>query len=146
MEQPLSQVAITNVIARFANNFDRKDWNALADTLMETIECDYRDLRGTIETYSRDEYVQARKTALDALQTQHLFCNLDITLDESSATCQASAVIYRKNEQGLCFNSHALYVFELSPIPTGDWKIAKIKQNILWNDGDATIHSGAAHD
>ena len=112
---------------------------------MEIIECDYQDLRGISETCSRNEYVRLRKQALDELKTQHLFSNLEITVKGNIATCQLSAIIYRLYRQEAHdkqFNSHVIYNFQLVHLKNDEWRINKIKQSVLWNEGDPSIHKG----
>src|SRR5215471_5995029 len=56
-------VAIQQLVARFANSFDVKDWLALAECLAEELHTDYSDLRGTPpETMSRSRFVELRRS------------------------------------------------------------------------------------
>ena len=65
--------AIQELLARFANSFDLKDWDGLQACLAERLAIDYTDLRGTPpETVSALDYVQARRKALEGLKTHHL--------------------------------------------------------------------------
>lgn len=135
--------SIAKVLFKFANSFDLKDWQALENTLMDDIQCDYQDLRGVFETCSKREYVNIRKKSLGHLKTQHLFSNLEITVEEGQASCQLSAVIYRQDNDGKQFNSHVIYHFHLVQLKDDEWRIKKIKQIVLWNEGDPLIHKGA---
>lgn len=140
----LMNESIENVLFKFANSFDLKAWQALEDTLMDTIECDYQDLRGISKTHLKSEFVSLRKQALQHLKTQHLFSNLEITVQEDRATCQLSAVIFRQDNDGKQFNSHVMYHFYLVQLQKDEWRIKKIKQSVLWNEGDSSIHKGVA--
>jgi hypothetical protein len=40
-------VAIQQLVARFANSFDTKDWTGLGQCLADRLYTDYSDLRGT---------------------------------------------------------------------------------------------------
>lgn len=133
---------ISNLLFKFANSFDTKDWDGLESTLMDNIECDYQSLRGKTGTYTKKEYVNSRKEALSHLKTQHLFSNLEIRSEEMYAYCRLSAIIYRQDNEGKKFDSHVIYNFELNKLLNNEWKILKIKQSILWNEGDFTIHEG----
>jgi len=133
---------ISNVLFKFANSFDLKDWDELESTLMDHVECDYQDLREKTDTCSKSEYVKSRKEALDHLKTQHLFSNLEIISEEKCSYCRLSAVIYRQDGHGKKFDSHVIYHFELRKLSNNEWKIQKIKQSVLWNEGDSTIHKG----
>ena len=134
---------IQEVIARFANSFDLKDWDGLQSCLNGSLYTDYSDLRGTPpQTVSVAEYVTARRETLDHLKLHHMVSNykVDIT-DTSHATCRASMVIWRRSEAEE-FTSHCVYEFQLTK--HGEkWKISGITQKILWNDGNASLHTGA---
>jgi hypothetical protein len=73
--------ALQELVARFANSFDLKEWDRLGQCLADTLYTDYSELRGTPpETMSRDKFVQLRRSALQELQTHHLAGNLEIDL------------------------------------------------------------------
>jgi 3-phenylpropionate/cinnamic acid dioxygenase small subunit len=134
---------IQQVIARFATSFDVKDWDGLQACFTESIYTDYSDLRGTPpQTVSAVEYVKSRRESLDHLKLHHLVSNYEIDLPNSdSVTCRASMVVWRKSETEE-FITHCVYNFQLVKL-NDNWKISGITQKVLWNDGKATIHSGA---
>ena len=128
-------------IASFANCFDRKDWAALEALLAEEVELDYSALRGEVGTVSRAAYVARRKSALHALATHHLLGNLEVVVDGDAASCRASGMIWRR-DGARSFDSHVLYEFRLVRSDEA-WRIAAIRQAVLWSDGDPELHSGA---
>jgi len=145
-------LAIQNLLARFANHFDLKDWSALEDCLAPQVFTDYSDLRGAPpETLAAAEYVCLRREALAPLGTHHLLGNLEIDfLDSGHAICRASMLIWRVQgvPQGAIvqtatdeFHTHCLYRFELVR-QDAVWKISGITQKMLWNTGRAQIHAG----
>jgi SnoaL-like domain len=129
-------------IARFANCFDLKDWAGLEAILEEKVALDYSALRGEVGTVTRTAYVEKRRIALDPLATHHLLGNLEIRCEGEKATCRASGVIYRRSGDRF-FDSHVVYDFGLLR-RDGKWRIAAIKQAVLWNDGDPALHAGAS--
>ncbi len=131
---------IQNIISKFANSFDRKDWDGLKSVLCDEVECDYTSLRGAKEIVSAEEYVAKRKLALNEVDTHHIISNYEIDMADNAAECRASSMIWRR-KNGNGFNTHALYTFKLVNEALG-WKISAIKQEVLWNEGDASIHSG----
>lgn len=145
-------LAIQNLIARFANSFDVKDWSALADCLAPHVFADYSDLRGTPPaTLPAAEYVRLRQAALTPLVTHHLLGNLEIALPAPEhAVCRASMLIWRVQavaqgatlgEKADEFHTHCLYTFEL--VRQGAmWKIGGITQKVLWNTGRSQLHAG----
>ncbi len=133
---------IRKTIARFANSFDLKDWVQMESVLAEELTVDYSDLRGGApKEITAREYTQARREALDALDTQHIIGNLEITVDGKRASVVASSMIFRTLD-GVVFNTHARYQFGLSEDQDRGWVIDRIKQTVLWNEGDPDIHSG----
>lgn len=142
MDTLFDQAQIQTLVNRFANSFDLKDWLALEDCLCDSLHTDYSDLRGTPpETIDKQRFVQLRRTALDALATQHVMGNHDITVDGDTARVTVSCVIFRKNAAGERLNTHCIYFFEVRRDDTR-WKISAIRQKVLLNDGDTAIHAG----
>lgn len=132
---------IRNVIYRFANAFDEKDWDSMRSVLADRIECDYSHLRGSKKCLTKSDYVALRKNALGELMTQHLFSNLEIDLVGDVANVCLTAMIFRCSQDGVHFNTHAMYRMGLG-MEAGHWTINKIQQKVLWNDGDPSIHTG----
>ncbi len=134
--------AVQELIARFANSFDIKDWNGLESCFTESLYTDYSDLRGTTpETVKASDYVAARHEALDHLKLHHLVGNYEIDfLSAERATCRASMIVWRKLDEEE-FTSHCVYIFQLVK-QNADWKINGITQKVLWNDGTSSIHKG----
>ena len=137
------RLKIQEVIARFANSFDIKDWDGLQACFTESLDTDYSDLRGTPpETITASEYVRSRRESLDHLKLQHLVSNYEIDFTDSHhAACRASMVVWRKAEEDE-FTSHCIYTFQLVR-QNGDWKINSITQKVLWNEGKGSLHKGS---
>ena len=137
------QFQIQQVIARFANSFDIKDWSGLEACFTESLFTDYSDLRGTPpQNVSAAEYARSRRESLDHLKLHHLVSNYEIdSSDSETATCRASMIVWRRSEQEE-FTSHCFYIFQLTRIDS-DWKISGITQKILWNEGTSSVHTGA---
>lgn len=134
---------IQEVIGRFANSFDVKDWNALEACFTETLYTDYSDLRGTPpQNISAAEYTKQRRESLNHLKLHHLVSNYEIEFNGSNnATCRASMLVWRKSDEEE-FRSHCVYTFQLQKFDT-EWKISGITQKVLWNEGTSSIHQGA---
>jgi hypothetical protein len=134
--------AIHQLVARFANSFDLKDWEALGLCLSATIYADYSDLRGTPpETISREHFVELRRIALEGLNTHHLSGNVQIELGDAQALAKVSMVIFRRNRDENIFNTHCLYTFGVERV-NGEWCISSIVQKVFWSDGQKDIHRG----
>lgn len=131
---------IQELIQRFANSFDLKDWDALLDCLADSVYTDYSDLRGTPpQTVSASDYVRSRQESLKNLTTHHLSGNYEVQyVDTLQAGCRTSMVIWRKSDEAQ-FTTHCIYMFRLRKIQS-EWKIAGITQKVLWNEGNPAIH------
>ncbi len=137
-----SFLKVNNLINKFANSFDLKDWDGLKSVIAETVLADYADLRGAVETASKDEFVEQRKSALEHLKTHHLISNIEfLQLESENAFCRATSLIFRLKWNKV-FHSHVMYDFRLKK-ESGEWKMFEIKQKVLWNEGESSIHSGA---
>ncbi|BEV73176.1 hypothetical protein THUN1379_26580 [Paludibacterium sp. THUN1379] len=133
---------IQQQLNRFANCFDLKSWDEMAECLAETLYTDYSDLRGTPpETLSRERYIALRREALDGLKTHHLYANHEITLNQTGATARVSALIQRLSPDGQVLDTHCVYLFELDQHGT-NWVIRAITQKVLWTQGNPAIHAG----
>jgi hypothetical protein len=137
------RIKIQELIAHFANSFDMKDWDGLQSCFTETFYSDYSDLRGTPpETISVKEYVRLRRESFEPLKIQHLVSNYEIKFLESTiATCRASMVVWRKTDKE-DFITHCVYIFQLVE-QDAVWKISRITQKVLWNEGTPSIFKGA---
>jgi hypothetical protein len=133
---------IYELIARFTNSFDLKDWDGLQACLTETIDTDYSDLRGTPpETLRAEEYIRIRREALDNLKLHHLSGNIELTYtDLLNGICRVSMIVWRRSDNEE-FTSHCIYTFRVTKVED-DWKISSITQKVLWNEGSASIHKG----
>jgi hypothetical protein len=134
---------IQEVIARFANSFDVKDWDGLEACFTELLYTDYSDIRGTPpQNVTANEYARSRRESLDHLKLHHLVSNYEIELpDATTATCRASMIVWRKSDEEE-FTSHCIYIFQLTKLGSS-WKISGITQRVLWNEGISSIHKGA---
>lgn len=134
--------ALRQLVARFANSFDAKDWSALGQCLASELYTDYSDLRGTPpETLSRERFIELRRAALHDLQTHHLAGNVEMDLAEASANLRVSMAIYRQNEEGETFNTHCLYRLGVEHSESR-WVINSIVQKVLISDGREALHKG----
>ena len=134
--------ALQQLVARFANSFDTKDWAGLRHCLKEELHTDYSDLRGTPpERMSSARFVELRHLALHDLQTHHLSGNIEVNASSTSGEVKASMVIYRRNANGEILNTHCLYVFGVERVEN-HWLINSIVQKVFISYGHKTIHKG----
>jgi len=140
MQMLQDESAVRRLIAKFANSFDFKAWDDLADCVAESVYTDFSDLRGTPpEAIAKADFVAARRAALQNLTTHHLTFNSEIYINGTSATARVSSVVFRRTEEGAVLGSHCLFLFGLQS-RAGNWEICSIVQKVLWTDGNAGIH------
>jgi hypothetical protein len=134
--------ALQQLVARFANCFDLKDWDGLCRCLADELYTDYSDLRGTPpESMSKERFVELRRIALHDLQTHHLTGNLEIEADEAKAKLKVSMAIYRRNQAGEILNTHCIYFLEAEQAKNG-WVISSLVQKVFISNGQTEIHKG----
>lgn len=145
IEQLLAQQAILTTIYQFYRAFDEQDWVLLRACLADTIDTDYASLRRTPPTrHSADEYIRLRQISLQQLQTQHLCLTPIIIVEGEQASCRCNFIIHRwpvdpKDQR--FFHSYGYYEYRLICVASV-WQISSIKQIVLRNEGDATLHRG----
>lgn len=142
MSDQMDVLAVQQLVARFANSFDLKDWSRLSECFTDELDTDYSDLRGTPpERMGREHFVDLRRSALQSLQTHHLGGNVEISLAGDSGEARVSMMIFRRSSEGEILNTHCLYTFGLTRTESG-WRIRSIVQKVLLRDGDPRIHTG----
>jgi len=140
----LDRARIIDCIVRFANAFDRQDWNALRACLADRIETDYSQFRGTPPgVESADDYVAARRNGLAGLRTLHLLSNHEVEISGDLARCLSAYRIYRATDvdgRERCFDSAGQYAHELARDGSAAWRITRIRQTVVRRSGDPSIH------
>jgi hypothetical protein len=144
---PSPEKAIHDLICRFMQSFDEKDWRLMRECLDEVIYLDYSSFRNEPPgEVTADSYVAKRKSALNHLKLQHNFTNLIITLDGNTATARCNYQILRFHPDfdkapALFFHSVGHYQFKFLQRGT-TWKINSIQQILLQNIGNPELHTG----
>ena len=140
-------LAINDLLTRFFQAFDDKDWRMTRICLCDELFIDYSSFRGVpASAVTGDQYVALRQIALQALEMQHNFLNLRVELDAAaeSATARCNYIIHRfpslaDGGSDRYLHSYGHYLFAFARI--GDaWRIARITQKLLRNQGDREIH------
>jgi hypothetical protein len=146
-------LAINDLLARFFQAFDEKDWPLLRSCLCDELFADYSAFRdqpaGVIPA---DRYVDQRRTALQALAMQHNFLNLRVEVEPGAgrATGRCNYVIHRfgpaqAGGDDQYFHSYGHYVFGFVHL-AGGWRIGGITQHLLRNRGDRQLHGATRTD
>ncbi|MGH7933004.1 MAG: nuclear transport factor 2 family protein [Bryobacteraceae bacterium] len=145
-DQAADTLEINNLLCRFMQSFDDKDWRAMRECLVGDLFCDYSNFRGTpAGRVAADDYVAARKEGLAELAMQHNFFNLRVTmLDHEAASARCNFVIHRflsisPDSVNAYFHSYGHYRFTFTRT-RGIWKISGIVQVLLKNAGNPEIH------
>jgi hypothetical protein len=139
-------IEIHNLLARFFAIFDEKKWVRMRDCLCDVVFTDYSSFCNMAPSViSAAEYIEQRRMVLDWLETQHSFHNLHVTVDEIEGTAMARCNYeIRRFHPGWggrhFFHSYGHYYFDFVS-SHGEWKIARIKQHLLRNEGNREIHA-----
>jgi hypothetical protein len=139
-----------DLVCRFMQAFDDRDWGLLRACLADSVFCDYSSLRGTPPgEEDADAYVARRRQALGALAMQHSFSNLQVELHPGGASGRCNFIILRfaadfDGTPNSFFHSCGHYRFDFSRGPDG-FRIRGITQVVLRNHGNPEIHGGAAN-
>jgi hypothetical protein len=141
------RLSINDLLARFFQAFDDKNWPMMRDCLCDEVFADYSSFRDEPpSTISADLYVEQRRTALQALNMQHNFLNLRVEVDLAgeSASARCNYIIHRFHPSfdGVnhhYFHSYGHYLFAFVNVG-GTWKISRIVQSLVHNHGNREIH------
>lgn len=139
----MDEKEIIKTIHRFRNSFDSKNWDEMQSCLHNTIHIDYSSFRKTpAQSILKEEYVALRKEALQHLETEHIYQNIKVNVNNylASIVCEFQIKRRTKNKKQY-FNSRGNYLFKLTK-DKGNWLISSIKQNVTHNEGNHSIHSG----
>jgi hypothetical protein len=146
MDPVVHTLAIQDLLTRFFQAFDDKDWPALRACLCDEVFTDYssfREVRAAM--IPADTFVEQRRIALQALDMQHNFLNLRVELDSAAAaaTARCNYIIHRFHPSldgdDRYFHSYGHYFFAFVNV-TGRWRISRITQSLLRNQGDRQVH------
>ena len=134
----------TDVVVRFANAMDRRDWAGLRACLAPAVDVDYSDLRGEPRaTVAADDFVAARARGLAGLRTQHLSTNHAVQVDGDRAECLSAFLIHRLDPSAPAgrdaFDTAGHYTHGLVRTTDG-WRIDRIVQRVLWSRGEPSVH------
>jgi SnoaL-like domain len=136
---------IVDTIVRWAYTLDTKDCAAARTCFTDEVETDYSDPHGPGPTrLTAEAFVELRRRAHEKLMTQHLSTNHLVTLDGDHATCVSATLIHRldpERQSDNTFDTLAHYTHTLVRTAAG-WRIARIKQSVVWNRGNSSIHTG----
>ncbi|HEY8538512.1 MAG TPA: nuclear transport factor 2 family protein [Steroidobacteraceae bacterium] len=129
-----AELAVRRLIARFANSLDAKAWDELGECLAAAVYVDFSEPQGRLpEEVSRREFIDARRTALEHVQTQHLTGNVEIYINGTSATARLSAMILRRREGEPTSKTHCQFLLGFE-CREQSWAICSIVQRVLWSD------------
>jgi 3-phenylpropionate/cinnamic acid dioxygenase small subunit len=151
MSDPAIHNAINDLLTRFFQAFDEKNWRTIRACLCDEVFADCSSFRNSPPAMmTGDQYVEQRRFALRSLDTQHNIANLRVWLDESTqtATARCNFVIHRfgpsvDGDGGDYFHSYGSYEFVFVCGNPG-WRILHIAQELLRSVGDGQIHGATS--
>jgi len=140
------KVAISELLVRFFQAFDEKDWPTMRECLCDEVFADYASSRGApASTISAGRYVEQRRTSLQTLDMRHRFLNLRMDVEPvgRSAIASCDYVIHRyhpsfESSDNHYFHSYGHYVFAFLN-DSGIWRISRITQQVVRSHGHREI-------
>jgi hypothetical protein len=131
MSAAATQLELHALVAKFANSFDLKDWQALGECLADSVYVDYSELRGTpAETLTREQFVAPRREGMVNLKTHHLAGNIESKIEGSHADLKVSMMVVIVKPDGERISAHCVY-FMNAARGDGGWRFVDIRQKVL---------------
>ena len=146
------KVAISDLLVRFFQAFDDKDWPMMRECLWDEVFTDYSSFRGVpAGTLPAGRYVAQRRSSLEAaLEMRHRFLNLRVEVESGADTAIAFCdyIIHRYHPSFVSidnhyFHSYGHYVFAFLN-ERGAWRISRITQHVVRSHGGREIQ-GTSH-
>ncbi|HEY1335897.1 MAG TPA: nuclear transport factor 2 family protein [Bryobacteraceae bacterium] len=145
-ERVIHTLDINDLLARFFQAYDDKDWQTMQNCLCDEVFADYSSFRDApAARMSGAQYVEQRRKAFDPLHMQHDFTNLRVELDPDgrSATARCNYAVHRflpslDGIEGHC-HAYGRYFFGLANV-YGEWRISWIIQNVVHFNGNRDSH------
>jgi 3-phenylpropionate/cinnamic acid dioxygenase small subunit len=140
----VDELAVCDVLYRFAEGIDLRDFELYRSVFTDEIEVDYSShRRGSAGRMRADDWVERarrRFTALDA--TQHVMSNPRVTVDGDTAICSMYVVAHHHHHRlGSRADSYTLggrYV-DLLIRTGGRWRISRLALQVWWSQGNPAL-------
>ena len=137
MQDLAAEAAVRRLIAKFANSADLKEWDEWSTCLAESIYADYSERSSTPpRSLSKQQFVVERRAELAAAKTQHLFGNVEVFINGTSATARVSTLVSYCDEAGRTSRSHCVYLLGLQHRRDA-WVIGSVVEKVLWLEKEA---------
>ena len=136
-------LAVCDVLYRFAEGIDLRDFELYRSVFTDEIEVDYSSHRpGSAGRMRADDWVERarrRFTALDA--TQHVMSNPRVSVDGNTAICSMYVVAHHHHRHAGRADSYTLggrYV-DLLTRTDGRWRISRLALQVWWSEGNPAL-------
>lgn len=122
---------------------DQQDWATVEQVFNTTVNLDYSSMNGNPASLLKpSEIIEAWKGILPGFEaTHHQIGNVQVSEKEKLASvfCYGTASHYLKDKAGNLWLVVGTYDFDLLKHPSEDWKIASMKFNFKYQDGNLTL-------
>ncbi|MCB9296178.1 MAG: nuclear transport factor 2 family protein [Lewinellaceae bacterium] len=133
----------SEVVIRLFVAIDQRDWLQVKNCFAPQVELDYSSMTGQpAAVLSPTEIIQSWKGILPGFEhTHHQLGNFITAADERSAHvfCYGTATHFLPDEGGNLWTVVGSYDFGLSKDEAGNWKVAKMKFNFKYQDGNTNL-------
>lgn len=133
-------------VLAYGEALDRKDWAAARACFAQEVEADYRALRGTLDTLTAEAFVARRQVALSPLHTRHLVTPLEAEEHGDEGWVRSWYRIERIDPRRPApnhYHTEGDYEHRLRRTAEG-WRIVAVRQTVTREEGDPSVHAGAA--
>jgi 3-phenylpropionate/cinnamic acid dioxygenase small subunit len=131
--------AVCDVLYRFAEGIDLRDWEQCRSAFTDEIDVDYSSHRpGSAGRMAADAWVEraARRFAtIDA--TQHTMSNPRVRIDGDAAVCTMYVVAHH-HHRGRSYTVGGRYADVLTR-DAGEWRINRLALHVWWTHGDPEL-------
>jgi len=131
--------AITQVMLRFGRALDTGDWAAYRSCFTDTLNIDFKRLTGSEEVrVDADDWTRFAEHILSPVRRHHVYSNFRIELDGETAYALVYMTARHWKATDLGASDYTQYGwydawFERH---SGEWKIARIKHDFQWVEGN----------
>jgi 3-phenylpropionate/cinnamic acid dioxygenase small subunit len=130
---------VCDVLYRFAEGVDLRDWALYRSVFTDEIELDYSSHRpGSVGRFTADDWVaRAAKRFASIDATQHAMSNPRVRIDGETAEC-TMYVIAHHHHRGRSYTVGGRYVDALTRT-AGQWRISTLRLHVWWTEGDPQL-------
>ncbi len=138
----LDERAITKVMLRFGRSLDLGDWPGYRSCFTDYINVDFKRLTGVPEIrVNADDWTRFAELILTPVRRHHVYSNFDVDVqgDRGFALTYMTARHWKATDLGASVYNQFGWYHAWFERHGGEWKIAYIKHDFQWVDGNNAL-------